>query len=81
MWCVSDQEKYHGCQGGVKNIITYLKKRHGEFIILWGNKHKYYGMDLEFLEQGRVEISMVKYTNKIINDFDKQLVHIATTPA
>ena len=34
-----------------------------------GNKHDYLGMDLEFMNNGSLEVSMFKYLDSIIDEF------------
>ena len=46
-----------------------------------GNKHNYLGVDLEFEQDGRLNVSIVNYLNNVIEAFPEQIVGRATTPA
>ncbi len=46
-----------------------------------GNKHNYLGVDLEFEQDGRLNVSMVNYLNYVIEAFPEQVVGRAATPA
>ena len=46
-----------------------------------GNKHDYLGVDLEFEQEGRLNISMVNYLKNVIEAFPEQIVGRAATPA
>ena len=46
-----------------------------------GNKHEYLGMDLEFMNNGSLEVSMFKYLDSIIDEFPEFITGKAATPA
>ena len=46
-----------------------------------GCKHDYLGMDMEFCEDGALEVSMFKYLNNVIEDFPEIIRGRAATPA
>jgi hypothetical protein len=45
------------------------------------NKHDYLGVDLEFEQDGRLNVSMVNYLKNVIEVFPEQIVGRAATPA
>ena len=46
-----------------------------------GTKHDYIGMDLEFMVNGTLEVSMHKYLDGIIDDFPELVKGKCATPA
>ena len=46
-----------------------------------GRKHDYLGVDMEFCEDGVLEVSMLKYLNNVIEDFPEIIRVRAATPA
>ena len=46
-----------------------------------GKKHDYLGVDMEFCDNGALEVSMVKYLKNEINEFPEVIRGRAATPA
>jgi transposase-like protein len=46
-----------------------------------GCKHDYLGVDMEFCEDGALEVSMFKYLNNVIENFPEIICRRAATPA
>jgi hypothetical protein len=46
-----------------------------------GVKHDYLGVDMEFCEDGALEVSMFKYLKNVIEEFPEMIVGRAATPA
>jgi hypothetical protein len=46
-----------------------------------GRKHDYLGIDLEFREDGNLDVSMVKYLKGALEEFPEQIVGKSATPA
>ena len=46
-----------------------------------GNKHDYLGMDLEFMNNGSLEVSMFKYLDSIIGEFPELITGKSATLA
>jgi hypothetical protein len=46
-----------------------------------GRKHNYLGVDMEFCEDGALEVSMFKYLNNVIEDFLEIIRGRAAMPA
>ena len=46
-----------------------------------GNKHDYLGMDLEFMDNGSLKVSMFQYLDGIIDGFPELITGKAATPA
>jgi hypothetical protein len=45
-----------------------------------GRKHDYLGVDLEFCEDGNLQVSMVKYLENVIKEFPELIVGRAAMP-
>ena len=60
----------------------YLAKIYGPKLAMHtGTKHDYIGMDLEFMVNGTLEVSMHKYLDGIIDDFPELVKGKCATPA
>jgi len=46
-----------------------------------GRKHDYLGVDLEFTDEGTLEVSMFKYLRDVIKEFPEKITGRAATPA
>ncbi len=46
-----------------------------------GRKHDYLGVDMEFCDDGTLEVSMIKYLKNVINEFPELIKGRAATPA
>ncbi len=47
----------------------------------WGKKHDYLGMDLDFMNDREVRVSMIEYLKKVISDFLEQIIGMVASPA
>jgi hypothetical protein len=45
-----------------------------------GQKHNYLGVDLEFMENGTLEVLMIKYLQNVIEGFPEAITGVATSP-
>ena len=63
-------------------LSCYLANIYGPKLMMHvGNKHDYLGVDLEFEQDGRLNVSMVNYLKNVIKAFPEQIVGRAVTPA
>ena len=46
-----------------------------------GKKHDYLGVDMEFCNDGALEVSMIKYLKNVIEEFPEVIKGRAATPA
>ncbi len=46
-----------------------------------GRKHDYLGVDMEFTDDGLLEVSMFKYLQNVIEEFPEKITGRAATPA
>ncbi len=60
----------------------YLGRIHGPSLSMhFGKKHDYLGVDMEFCDDGMVEVSMIKYLKSVIAEFPESIKGQAATPA
>jgi hypothetical protein len=63
-------------------LSCYLTNIYGPKLTMHvGNKHNYLGVDLEFKQDGRLDVSMVNYLKNMIEALPEQIVGRAATPA
>ena len=56
-------------------LSCYLANIYGPKLTMHvGNKHNYLGVDLEFKQDGRLDVSMVNYLKNVIEAFPEQIV-------
>ena len=60
-----------------KVIWTQSEQASGDL----GKKHDYLGVDMEFCDDGALEVSMIDYLKNVINDFPELIKGRAATPA
>lgn len=65
----------------VTKLVRYLEKIYGKVVVHRGKVHDYLGMDLDFRDEGYLNIGMFKYTNNLIDEFPEELGATANTPA
>ena len=59
----------------------YLSNIYGPTLAMHlGNKHDYLGIDFEFMNNGSLEVSMLKYLDSIINELPELITGKAATP-
>jgi hypothetical protein len=66
------------------DFLKWLNKMygsHGEVKATRGKVHDYLGMTFTFRDDGKVEISMVDYINKLVDEFPIKITKTAPTPA
>jgi hypothetical protein len=60
----------------------YLAKIYGPKLSMHtGKKHNYLGVDMEFNEDGTLDVSMINYLKNVINEFPETITGRAATPA
>jgi hypothetical protein len=63
-------------------LSCYLGKIYGPKLSMHtGRKNDYLGVDVEFKEDGTLDVSMVAYLKNVISDFPKMITRKAATPA
>ena len=65
-------------------FAEWLEKMYGKYKAVEptrGKKHDYLGMIIDFTEQGKVIIDMVKYVESMVEDFPVKISKVSKTPA
>ena len=63
-------------------FLCYLGSIYGTKLSMhMGHKHNYLGVDMEFCEDGALEVSMFKYLKNVIKEFPEIIRGRAATPA
>jgi hypothetical protein len=71
------------CEDNFKltRFSCYLARIYGMKLKMYlGNKHDYQGMDMEFMSEGTLEVSMITYLKNMISSFPELIVGKAVTP-
>ena len=80
-WFVDDNKISHVDQMVVTDIIGKIEDKFGKMTVTRGKKHKFIGMDIEFLDNGTVKILMADYLRDAIKDFGPVIKNTVSTPA
>lgn len=81
IWHVDDLMISHVDLFQITKITMYLLSIYGESLTVhWRNVHDYPGIDLDFLEDGKVKISMIKYLHKVLTEFPEVISNTSTIP-
>ncbi len=66
----------------LKKLSCYLAKIYGPKLTMHTRrKHNYLGVDMEFCEDGSLEVSMMKYLKNVIEGFPEIITGKSPTPA
>jgi hypothetical protein len=80
-WHVDDLKTLHINPFQVLNAPYLATKYSNDLIVHCGPIHGYLRMDLNFSQPGIVQISMISYTKKVLNNFPKAITTACATPA
>jgi hypothetical protein len=84
-WHVGDLLIGHVDPAVVTRFLTWLAKRYDtadkKLNVVWGTKHDYLGMNMEFSSPGEVKFDMIPYIKKIISTFPEKVTGVQSTPA
>jgi hypothetical protein len=80
-WYVDDNKISHVDPKIVDWLIAEIEKRHDKMTVCCGKKHTFIGMDIEFLDDGRLKILMKDYISEAIEDFGEDVTRKAASPA
>ena len=66
----------------ITNFSAYLASIYCNGLVVHrGKVHDYLGMDLNFANEGTVQVLMITYTTKILTNFPKAITTSCATPA
>eukprot|EP00804_Cyclotella_cryptica_P002560 CCRYP_010401-RA/>CCRYP_010401-RA protein AED:0.15 eAED:0.13 QI:0/0/0/0.5/1/1/8/0/1350 len=82
-WHVDDLKASHRDSFELTKFILYLAKIYGNQITVNRGVHHDYllGMDLDYSLPGKVRVSMIKYVDKVLDDFPEAITKRSSTPA
>eukprot|EP00804_Cyclotella_cryptica_P008907 CCRYP_012017-RA/>CCRYP_012017-RA protein AED:0.23 eAED:0.23 QI:0/0/0/0.75/0.33/0.25/4/0/1155 len=81
-WHVDDLKVSHRDSFELTKFILYLVRIYGNQITVnRGKYHDYLGMDLDYLVAGKLRVSMIKYVDKILNEFSQAITKTSSTQA
>ena len=82
-WHVDDLKVSHEDPLQITLFAQYLAHIYGEKLtVKRGKLHDYLGMDLDYSTPGKLRISMIKYLDKVMDDFPEDIGGgAASTPA
>ena len=81
VWYVDDTLLSHKDPKVIDWLLSKLEDEYGSLTITRGRMHTFVGMDIEFLENGKVKIMTREYLEEAIDDFGEDVRQGATTPA
>ena len=79
-WYVDDTKISHVDPQVVDSVLGLIESKFGKMTVSRGKMHNFVGMDLEFKENGTVEILMKEYIKECIEVFGERMRRV-TTPA
>ena len=80
-WHVDDLKISHVEKTVVSSVISKIEQEFGSMSVTRGNLHTYVGMDIKYMSDGAVTISVNDYLHEAIDDFPEDINVKATTPA
>ena len=80
-WYVDDTKISHVDKNVVDWVINQLEDKFGKMTVTRGTKHTFVGVDIEFLKNGTVQLSMDDYVQECIDKYKDEVRQKATTPA
>ena len=81
-WHVDDLKMSCVDEIEITKLLVYLGGKYGEKIVVHkGDVHDYLGIDMDFSENGVVQLSMMKHLQKVFEDFPEEIGKSAATPA
>lgn len=64
IWHVDDLKISHKHKHVVQRVLKYLEDAYGKLSVLGGKRHTYLGMNIEYMDDGSVEIGMEHYLQR-----------------
>ena len=81
VWYVDDCKISHIDSKVVDDIINQIEQKYGKMTVTCGKRHIYIGMEIEFLDKGRVKILMKDHLEECFEIFDEEIKPTTATPA
>ena len=67
VWYVDDVKVSYTNKSVVSDVIKYMQEEFGNITVSRGNSHTYLGMDIEFLKNNSIYISMKRHMKELLN--------------
>ena len=81
-WHVDDLTVSHSTPSRSQKFVAHLATIYGNRLVVHQGKiHDYLGMDFNFTKDGIAQVSMIKYTSKILIEFPEPITTSCVTPA
>ena len=80
-WYVDDTKISHEDSTVVDWVISKIEQKFGKMTVNRGSKHTFVGVDIEFMEDRTVKLSMDDYVRECINIYGSEVKKKAATPA
>ena len=81
-WHVDDLKVSHVEEMELTKFVLSMARVYGNKItVTGGHCHDYLGMDLDYSMTGKVRISMIKYIEKVFQEFPEFIETTSATPA
>ena len=82
IWHVDDLKISHRDGLEITKIIKRLRKIYGDIKVKRGKQHHYLGMELDFKNDGKVQVLIIQYVDEIIKNFPEKIgTSTTSTPA
>jgi hypothetical protein len=80
-WFVDDSKILHVSETVVTMVIKLIEAKFGKMMVSRGRKHVFLGMEIEFLQDGKLSIGMKEYVQDAIAEFQENVSRSAITLA
>ena len=81
LWHVDDLKMSHKSEFGITRFADYLISIYGGLARSRGKVHDYLGMNIDFSENGKLQVSMITYLINVVKEFPEELVAAALSPS
>ena len=79
-WYVDDNKLSHIDPEVVNEILEILKRHFGDLKVTWGKHHKFLGMDISLIGNGKFEVSMKEQLQDAIDSFGEKMNRVVSSP-
>ena len=81
VWHMYDLKVSHVDSFEIIKVVGYLSSIHGGLTVHRLKVHDYLAMDIEYIYQGIVKVSLIKYMDSVLQELPEQLGTTASTLA
>ena len=80
-WYVDDNKISHVDPDVVTMIVAKIEERFGKMTVTRGKEHVFLGMNIQYKDDGTVEIRMKDYVKESIAEFGEDIMRTAISPS